>query len=213
MIDQETVHADDASADRRPRLSAGKRRRLIVDAARHEFARVGYHGASTSSIAALAECSEPMLYKHFSGKHALFLAALRESIGRYQEWFDAKIGEDEQADARAIGVALVREQMAQPEFLDLLRLRMLAVSLAEDEDVRTTLLELDDATRRRIATLVQRGIDQGRVRPSVDPDYVALAWIGFMLAACYREALEPGTFEEMSPVVASFIDSLAPDAA
>lgn len=210
MVDYETIPSDGTPRERPQRLSAQQRRELIIDAARREFARVGYHGASTSSIASLAGCSEPMLYKHFSGKHALFLAALRETIGHYQAWFDATIGASDHADARATAIALIKDQMAEPKFLDLLRLRMLAVSLADDEQVRTTLVELDQATRRRIAALVRSAIEQGQVREGVDPDFVAWSWVGFMLAACYREALEPGTFEDMAPVVSSFIESLAP---
>lgn len=213
MVEQETSAQPPLPGSTRPRLTAEERRRSIVDAARTEFARVGYHGASTASIAERAGCSEPMLYKHFTGKHELFLASLRDSIERYQAWFDSTIGADERSNASAIARSVVDAQMQEPEFLDLLRLRMLAVSLADDAEVRETLVQLDRATQRRIELLVARGIEQGVVDPATDPRYVAWAWVGFMLAACYRDALEPGTFGDMSRLVGTFIESLAPRSA
>src|SRR5919197_449041 len=67
--------------EERRRLSAGERRAAIVRAARTAFARHGFHGASTKEIAAAAGCSEPMLYRHFENKHALFAAALEDATG------------------------------------------------------------------------------------------------------------------------------------
>jgi AcrR family transcriptional regulator len=194
----------------RTRLSAEQRRRAILAAARTEFSRVGYHGASTASIAERAGCSEPMLYKHFRGKRELFIEALRESIEYFHLWFDTTVAADTSAPATDVARAAVVEQMRHPEFLQLLRLRMLAVTLVDDREVHDELLELDRATHERIAVFVQRAIDEGTVSPNTEPEYVAWAWTGFMLAACYREALEPGTFEDMSGVVGAYIGSLSP---
>jgi AcrR family transcriptional regulator len=209
MVDAETTSSGIPPAPR-TRLTAQERRRSIVDAARREFARVGFHGAATSRIAAHAGCSEPMLYKHFSGKHALFLAALRDSVTRFQTWFDSTI--DESLDVREQARGFVVAQMRDPEFHQLLQLRMLAASLADDEDVRATLVELDRATRNRIRSVVERGKQDGGIAADVDPDYVSWTWLGLMLASCYREASEPGTFGEMSRLAETFIESLAPPA-
>ena len=192
------------------RLTSDERRRAIIDAARQEFARVGFQGASTSRIAQLADCSEPMLYKHFRSKHSLFVATLRDSIGHYQEWFDETIGADHASDVTELAHELVQVQMREPEFLELLRMRMLAVALQDDADVREAIVELDRATHERIAGLVERAVRQGQVRPDTDPAYVAWTWLGLMLAACYREAFEPGTFDSMAGNIGRLIESLAP---
>ena len=63
----------------RQRLSADDRRSAIVAAARKLFARNGFHGTGTSDIAAAAGCSEPVIYKHFASKQALFAAALEDA--------------------------------------------------------------------------------------------------------------------------------------
>jgi AcrR family transcriptional regulator len=61
------------------RLTSDERRGAILTAARHEFARRGFRGARTAAIAAGAGCSEPMLYKHFPSKQALFAAVLTDA--------------------------------------------------------------------------------------------------------------------------------------
>ena len=66
----------DQTAEPRRRLSAEDRRTAILEAAREVFARRGFHGGLTSEIASVAGCSEPMLYKHFPSKQALFAAVL-----------------------------------------------------------------------------------------------------------------------------------------
>src|SRR5919198_2253879 len=64
----------------RRRLPAQERRRRIVDAAREVFARSGYEGASVDELAAAAGISNPILYRHFSGKRELYLAVLEDHL-------------------------------------------------------------------------------------------------------------------------------------
>ncbi|MFG1702210.1 TetR/AcrR family transcriptional regulator [Nonomuraea sp. M3C6] len=52
----------------------------IVDAAEQAIREFGIAGATTRRIARQAGCSEALLYKHFPGKEALFLAVLLERL-------------------------------------------------------------------------------------------------------------------------------------
>ncbi len=56
------------------RQSAEQRREAVLEAARHEFARHGLHGASTDAIARSAGISQPYLFRLFGTKKDLFLA-------------------------------------------------------------------------------------------------------------------------------------------
>ena len=51
-------------------------------------------------------------------------------------------------------------------------------------------------------------IEQGVVAPGTDAELVAWTWTGITLAACYRDAIEPGTFGAMADVAGRFVDSL-----
>jgi AcrR family transcriptional regulator len=57
------------------RMSAEQRRECVVRAAIAEFARKGYHGTSTQSIARRVGVSQPYLFRLFPDKKAIFIAA------------------------------------------------------------------------------------------------------------------------------------------
>src|SRR5260221_11573930 len=60
----------------RRRLSAARRRDLILQAAAGGFAEQGYHGASMTAIAAAAGIPPAVIYDHFSSKKDLHLELL-----------------------------------------------------------------------------------------------------------------------------------------
>ncbi len=57
----------------RHRLSAEARKQAIVKASLPLFARKGYSATTTRALARAAGVSEPLLYKHFPSKEALYL--------------------------------------------------------------------------------------------------------------------------------------------
>jgi AcrR family transcriptional regulator len=69
------------------RLSADERREAVLDAAVHEFARAGYHAASTTNIAKRAGISQPYIYALFPNKKALFIACQERISQRIRDTF------------------------------------------------------------------------------------------------------------------------------
>lgn len=69
------------------RMNANDRRRQLLEAAVAYFATHGYRGATTAGLARAAGVTEPILYRHFPSKQALFVALL-EQAGRetLSEW-------------------------------------------------------------------------------------------------------------------------------
>jgi AcrR family transcriptional regulator len=61
-----------------PRLRKGERRRQLLTHAKQLFVTLGYHATTTEKIATAAGVSEPVLYRHFDSKKALFLEVLGE---------------------------------------------------------------------------------------------------------------------------------------
>lgn len=77
------------------RQTAEERREQVLEAATHEFARRGYHAASTAAIAERAGISQPYIYALFPNKQALFLAAHARMITHLRSAFvDAAMGLD-----------------------------------------------------------------------------------------------------------------------
>ncbi len=60
------------------RMTSDLRRQLILSAAKRCFARHGFAGTTTKSVAAAASISEGLLFKHFPTKSALYAEILAE---------------------------------------------------------------------------------------------------------------------------------------
>jgi TetR/AcrR family transcriptional regulator, transcriptional repressor of aconitase len=60
------------------RMTGDLRRQLILSAAKRCFARHGFAGTTTKSVAAAASISEGLLFKHFPTKSALYAEILAE---------------------------------------------------------------------------------------------------------------------------------------
>ncbi len=61
------------------RLPASERRAAVLDTACRVFARCSYRGATTAEIARQAGVTEPILYRHFASKQALYLACIEDA--------------------------------------------------------------------------------------------------------------------------------------
>lgn len=89
--DRATLHAADSDAIS-PAFFADVepgRKGEILDAALHVFAERGYASGSMREIAKRVGVTEPALYRHFTGKEALFLALINVGAGRMRrEAFD-----------------------------------------------------------------------------------------------------------------------------
>ena len=66
------------AAPRAARLGKAERKRQLLAHAKQLFVTLGYEATTTEKIAAAAGVTEPVLYRHFESKKALFLEVLRE---------------------------------------------------------------------------------------------------------------------------------------
>jgi AcrR family transcriptional regulator len=71
------------------RIPAEERRALILLAAGRAFARDGYAGARIEDIAAAAEVTKPIVYRHFASKKALYMALLEKHEGDLPGFIEA----------------------------------------------------------------------------------------------------------------------------
>src|SRR5919109_3244027 len=100
------------------RQTAEERRAAVLEAARHEFAQHGLHGASTEAIARRAGISQPYLFRLFRSKKELFLAVNDACFAEVLEVFRrAASGKSGNDALRAIGDAYKRLIEADREML------------------------------------------------------------------------------------------------
>lgn len=81
------------------RIGTRDRREGVVRAAIAEFARTGYHGTATASIAKRVGVTQPYLFRLFPDKKTIFVAALVRSAE------DARLAFEKAADGRRAGPA------------------------------------------------------------------------------------------------------------
>ncbi|MFJ9607045.1 TetR/AcrR family transcriptional regulator [Kitasatospora sp. NPDC101176] len=144
------------------RMSAEERRESVVRAAMIEFARSGYRGTSTETIARRVGVSQPYLFRLFPGKQAIFKAAADRCIEETWQVFDeASAG----LTGEAAGEAMSRAYLGLVEDREQLMMQMqLYVSVfagdTADED------EIGEAARKGWLDL----FDRIRIRLGGDTD-------------------------------------------
>ena len=98
------------------RLPAEERRASLLDAACRLFAGRSYHGTTTADLARAAGVTEPVLYRHFQSKRALYLACMDWSWEEVKAlWADRLAAEpDPGLWLSAIGRAFVESEAERP---------------------------------------------------------------------------------------------------
>jgi AcrR family transcriptional regulator len=76
------------------RLPASERRAAVLDTACRVFGRCSYRGATTAEIAREAGVTEPILYRHFDSKRALYLACVDETWERVRAAWEEAIARE-----------------------------------------------------------------------------------------------------------------------
>jgi AcrR family transcriptional regulator len=204
----ETLPADDQTPARQ-RLSAEDRRSAIIAAARVLFSRNGFRGTGTSDIAAAAGCSEPVIYKHFASKQALFAAVLEDATRLMGERFAAAAAEG--GDLFTAYLRFVRKLMGDPKVAEVARLRYLALTLSADEEIRTSLSHMMSAWHASVRAAVAEGQANGRIRSDADIDSVSMLFLGLGLAAGFVGAVDGEEALECFPRhVDAFVELLTP---
>ena len=180
------VPADEAPA--RQRLSAEDRRSAIIAAARTLFACNGFRGTGTSEIAAAAGCSEPVIYKHFASKQALFAAVLEDGTAFMHHRFNAAAeGEGDLFDAY---LRFVRGLSGDRRVAELSRLRYLALTLTGEPEIQASLRAMVAQWQSGVRAAVEAAKANGRIRGDADVESVAMLFFGLAQAAGFMSAVE-----------------------
>ena len=156
----------------RQRLSAGERRRAVLDTACKVFSRSSYRGATTAEIAREAGISEPILYRHFGSKRDLYVACLDEAWASFRADAERLVAADPDRCLGAISDAYA----ARGRRLRVIDLWIQALTEASDDRVIAGALR---AQIREVhgffADLIRDGQARGVVFEDRDPE--AEAWI------------------------------------
>jgi AcrR family transcriptional regulator len=134
----------------RARKSSDERREHVIAAAVSEFARNGYHGASTAAIAKRAGISQPYIYALFPSKRDLFLAANRHVADNIRRRFvEAAHGVTDPAERlELMGESYMGLLESREEILMQLQGYSAALDPDIQKDVRRCFMDLFDEVER-----------------------------------------------------------------
>ncbi|MEX2246630.1 MAG: TetR/AcrR family transcriptional regulator [Dehalococcoidia bacterium] len=165
---------------RAQRLPAEKRRRQIIERARDVFAAQSYARVGTADLAKAAGISEPGLYRYFSGKKELFVAAIRATGPRLLKiWEEISVEyEDPIETLWAIGVYYYDHLESHSANM---KLQFRAISEADDPDIRDALHDNFEAFVHFVTDTLEEGKARGIVRKEIDSRMVAWQFLGIGL--------------------------------
>ncbi len=130
------------------RMTSDLRRQLILGAAKRCFARHGYAGTTTKSVAAAAAISEALLFKHFPSKAALYAEILTEECETDPDFEVLLSQEPSTATLVMLMAGMVRHFLGiadGPNEEEEQRLRLMASSHLDDgEFARLLYAKIDD---------------------------------------------------------------------
>jgi AcrR family transcriptional regulator len=167
-------------------MTGDDRRAQILAVGREVFAERGFHAAGTAEIAARAGCSEPTIYKYFPSKQALFAAVLEDATARTREHIEQIIGDADDPIQAIVESGCGSHAVVAQTW----RLRMLAITLLDDPQIREAIAQSVTVLRDRFSNAVSTSQQRGVYRSDVDPDQLAWMWLGITFAMGYRRAVE-----------------------
>jgi AcrR family transcriptional regulator len=140
----------------------------ILDAAKRDFARLGFGGARVDTIAARSKANKRMIYHYFSSKEELFTAVLEDAYLGIRA-AERKLALDTLEPDDALD-ALVRftwkYYLANPEFLTFVNSENLhkARHLKNSEAINEAYPHFIEI----VQTIIDRGVAKGLFRPGID---------------------------------------------
>ena len=144
------------------------RRRKIIEAARHLFARYGYGGASISMLAAETGLTKAALYHHFENKEAIYRASSRTGMDELCFEVESavnKAGTNAEDRLRAYMHASVkRYEKNQDSWMSGSAIFWGAAS----DKARTETLEVRDAYEGMLKQIIKDGMASGVFRGNID---------------------------------------------
>lgn len=151
-----------------PRLRKADRKKQLLEHAKQLFVEFGYQHTTTEKIAHAAGISEPVLYRHFESKKALFLEVLQEiREATVQRWKES-LGtiEDPLEKLRlVIDLYLGSTRERAVEF----RIMHRTLIETDDPEIAASLSMFYRENERFLAQIIREGQQAGYFRTDLDP--------------------------------------------
>jgi AcrR family transcriptional regulator len=154
-----------------------RRRNEIIESAERVFFSKGWTVATMDDVAADAELSKATLYLYFKSKEELYVAILVRGSRILNSMFEEAVRNKENGllMSEAIGRAYVSFFYEYPDYFNALTyFESKGFDIDETNEYARECESLRDGTMGLVAGSIQAGIDDGSIRPDIDPMQTAL---------------------------------------
>src|SRR5262245_27095773 len=150
------------------RMSKADRKQQLLLHAKQLFVKLGYQNTTTEKIARAAGVSEPVLYRHFETKKALFLEVLQEIRAATLNRWHAECAEAGDPLGKLHRIADVYLDTTREHALEF---RVMHRSLLETEDaeIASFLRDFYLDSETLLAQIIAEGQQTGVFRRTLDP--------------------------------------------
>lgn len=151
-----------------PRMRKADRKKQLLAHAKQLFVKHGYQDTTTDKIARAAGISEPVLYRHFESKKALFLAVLEEIRQATLLRWKGEVANLKDPLAklhRIIDLYLGTTRDHPLEF----RIKHRTLVESDDPEIAACLRDMYLESEALLAGIVREGQDAGIFRRDLDP--------------------------------------------
>jgi AcrR family transcriptional regulator len=192
------------------RVSERRRRHeLLVDAAERVFAAKGIGNATVDDVAAEAEYSKGLLYKHFRSKEEIYQAICLRGFQLMLRRFETAVKDNGTGKEQlvAIGESYIAIARRHPLYFEA---HVFHASQAPDPDSTSIAAQAEkvgDQILRLVMTTIETGMEDGSIKRSVDPRQTAfILWstmLGMVVTATFRKSLARFELEDDAFLAAS----------
>jgi AcrR family transcriptional regulator len=201
-------------ADRRAR-EREQRRLDIIEAAEAVFFSKGLAVATMDDVAEAAELSKGTLYLYFKSKEDLYLAIIIRAMGILTDMFEDAVASQEKGldKVRAVGRAYFAFSKAHPDhFNAMLFFESYNIENEDESDHVAECVALSTRMFEICAQAVRVGIEDGTIRPGLDPFKTALTLYGVSTGLLQIVSLKGRLIEdhklEPDAVIETFFDMI-----
>jgi AcrR family transcriptional regulator len=176
MIDMSTITIDfmQSASNTKKRPVSQHDYSLILQVAREEFLRHGFHTASLNQIISRAKISKGCFYHHFQNKQELFFSAFKDITVSYTREFYAEVqNHSSKADFwQSLALGLESFLSSCNEFPKYLRLSQLYFEMYLQQKDHKTIERIIEEKRSLTLPWLKEAIAQGHIRKDLEPDFI-----------------------------------------
>jgi TetR/AcrR family acrAB operon transcriptional repressor len=182
---------------RRTKEEAAETRQALLDAALRVFSRQGYAGTRLEDVAAEADMTRGAIYWHFKSKADLYNALVAEASQRPSRVVDdtRTASVDALESFRRVMIRMLELVEEDAKYRAVLELTIFKTEMTPElEGGMQMKVAALRAAQEQIAKGLRQGITQGLVRPDLDPEEGARAYLSYVNGAVMLWLLDPKSF-------------------